>query len=78
MKTALSAFDPNEIEGKLTKRGFSQIVPMKRKAELWEQFIGNYKDFAAEADEDIRRVIGKQLEQLYADEATRSRAALNL
>jgi len=78
MKTALAAFDPNEIEGKLTKRGFSQIVPMKRKAELWEQFVENYRDFAAEADEDIRRVIGKQLEQLYADEATRSRAALNL
>ena len=78
MKTALSAFDPNELEAKLTKKGFSQIVPMKRKAELWEQFVENYKDFAAEADEDIRRVIGKQLEQLYADEATRSRAALNL
>jgi predicted component of type VI protein secretion system len=51
---------------------------MKRKAELWEQFVENYKEFAAEADEDVRRVIGKQLEQLYADEATRSRAKLNL
>ena len=78
MKTALSAFDPAEIESKLTKRGLSQIVPMKRKAELWEEFVENYNDFATEADEDIRRVIGKQLEQLYADEATRSRAALNL
>jgi type VI secretion system FHA domain protein len=78
MKTALAAFDPDQIEKKLTKRGVSQIIPMKRKAELWEQFVENYKDFASEADEDIRRVIGKQLEQLYADEATRSRAALNL
>ena len=78
MKTALATFDPDEIEKKLTKRGVSQIIPMKRKAELWEKFVENYKDFASEADEDIRRVIGKQLEQLYADEATRSRAALNL
>lgn len=78
MKTALGAFNPSEIEDKLAKKGLSQIIPMKRKAELWEQFVLNYKDFAAEADEDIRRVIGKQLEKLYADEAVRSRAALNL
>ena len=78
MKTALAAFDPDQVEKKLTKKGISQIIPMKRKAELWEQFVENYKEFAAEADEDVRRVIGKQLEQLYADEATRSRAKLNL
>lgn len=78
MKTALATFDPAELERKMAKKGLSQIIPMKRKAELWEQFVENYKDFAAEADEDIRRVIGKQLEQLYADEATRSRAALDL
>ena len=78
MKTALATFDPDQVEKKLTKQGLSQIIPMKRKAELWEQFVEHYKEFAAEADEDVRRVIGKQLEQLYADEATRSRAKLNL
>lgn len=78
MKTALATFDPAEVERKIASKGLSQIIPMKRKAELWEQFVENYKDFAAEADEDIRRLIGKQLEQLYADEATRSRAALDL
>ena len=78
MKTALETFDPAEVERRIASKGLSQIIPMKRKAELWEQFVENYKDFAAEADEDIRRLIGKQLEQLYADEATRSRAALSL
>lgn len=78
LKTTLAAFDPQELEKKLTKNGISQIIPMKRKAELWEQFVTHYKDFATEADEDVRRIIGKQLEQLYADEATRSRAKLNL
>lgn len=78
MKVALEAFDPHEIEKKLSRKGLSHVIAMKRKAELWEQFVENYKGFASEADEDIRRVIGKQLEQLYADEATRSRAALDL
>lgn len=78
MQTALSAFNPRSLEEKLSKKGLSQIIPMKRKAELWERFVENYAEFAEEADDNIKRLISKDLEKLYADEATRSRAALDL
>lgn len=77
MKTALAAFNPATLEKKLEKKGISAIIAMKRKAELWERFVENYTEFAEEADDNIKRLIGKDLEKLYADEAARSRATLD-
>ena len=78
MKTALKAFDPAKLEKKLETKGLSQILPMKRKAELWERFVEHYQEFAEEADDDIRRLIGKDLERLYADDAARSGPRIDL
>ena len=78
MQVALDAFEPKSLEEKIAKRGLAAVIPMKRKAELWERFTQHYNEFAAEANDDIRRVIGKALEKLYAEEATASREALDL
>lgn len=78
MKTALAAFNPAALEKKLEKKGISALIAMKRKAELWERFVENYAEFAEEADDNIKRLISKDLERLYADEASRSRASLDI
>jgi type VI secretion system FHA domain protein len=66
IRVALEAFDPDEIERKIGKRGLSQVVPSLRRAELWERFREDYARFAAQADDDIRVVIGRELDKLYA------------
>ena len=78
MKTALDAFDPATLEKKLTKKGLSQIIPMKRKAELWERFVENYAEFADEANDNIKRLIGKDLERLYGDSGGPASGTLDL
>jgi hypothetical protein len=32
---------------------------------LWEKFRENYTDFAEDVDEDIVRVLGRELDRLY-------------
>lgn len=66
MRIALAAFDPEEIERRLAARGLSQVVPALRRAELWERFCDTYAQFAEQADDDIRKVIGSELEKLYS------------
>jgi type VI secretion system FHA domain protein len=72
-RIALDAFDPDAIEAKLEKGGLSQVVPALRRAELWEKFRQDYKRFVDQADDDIRMVIGRELDKLYAQEANRPR-----
>jgi type VI secretion system FHA domain protein len=66
---ALAACDPAEIEKRLAARGLSQMVPALRRAELWERYCRDYAQFAAEAEDDIRKVIGRDLDSLYAGAA---------
>lgn len=66
MRIALATFDPAEIEQRLAARGLSQVVPALRRAELWERFCETYAQFAEQADDDIRKVIGSELEKLYS------------
>jgi type VI secretion system FHA domain protein len=69
VRTALDAFDPDALEAKIEKGGLSQVVPALRRAELWERFRDEYARFADQADQDIRMVIGRELDKLYAQEA---------
>jgi type VI secretion system FHA domain protein len=66
---ALAACDPAEIETRLAARGLAQVVPALRRAELWERYCRDYAQFAAEAEDDIRKVIGRDLDHLYAGAA---------
>lgn len=68
VRTALDAFDPEALEQRIEKGGLSQVVPALRRAELWERFREDYARFADQADQDIRMVIGRELDRLYANE----------
>jgi type VI secretion system FHA domain protein len=65
LKVSIAAFDPAALEKKLASRGLSSIIPQLRRAELWEKFRENYTDFAEDVDEDIVRVLGRELDRLY-------------
>lgn len=65
LKVSVAAFDPAALEEKLSSKGLSAIIPQLRRAELWEKFRENYKDFAEDVDEDIRSVLGRELDRLY-------------
>lgn len=73
IRISLEAFDPAELERKLARRGLSHMVPALRKAELWERFTEDYQRFARQADDDIRMVIGRELDRLYAGDAAQAR-----
>lgn len=72
VRVALDAFDPAELERKLETRGLSQMVPALRRAELWERFRADYARFTEQANDDIRMVIGRELDKLYAAPETRT------
>jgi predicted component of type VI protein secretion system len=65
LRVSVAAFDPAALETKLSSKGLSSIIPQLRRAELWEKFRENYKDFAEDVDEDIVRVLGRELDRLY-------------
>lgn len=66
MRVALESFDPETLEKTLERRGLSQVVPALRKAELWDRFVEDYARVADQADDDIRALIGRELNKLYA------------
>ncbi|SEA47166.1 type VI secretion system-associated FHA domain protein TagH [Rubrimonas cliftonensis] len=66
MRVALESFDPETLEQTLERRGLSQVVPALRKAELWDRFVEDYARVADQADDDIRALIGRELNKLYA------------
>ena len=76
LRVALDAFDPAELERKLKAGGLSAVVPQLRRAELWDKFVENYEGFVDQANEDVRAVLGRELDKLYSD-GTRDRDPLD-
>jgi len=65
LKAGVAAFDPDALENKIEKRGIGAVLPAMRQAALWTKFVDHYHEFAEAADDDMRRVIGKELDTLY-------------
>ena len=62
----LARFDPPELEKRLTQRSvIDTLLPMNRKAALWELFIKLYADIAREAEEDFHTLFGREFRKAY-------------
>jgi FHA domain-containing protein len=62
----LARFDPAELEKRLTQRSvIDTLLPMNRKAALWELFIKLYADIAKEAEEDFQTLFGREFLKAY-------------
>jgi FHA domain-containing protein len=72
----LARFDPEELEGRLTRQNLiDSLVPMTRRAKLWDLFIELYGEIAREATDDFHALFGREF--LHAYEAQLSRLALD-
>ena len=62
----LARFDPAALEKRLTQRSMlDTLLPMNRKAALWELFIKLYADIAREAEEDFHTLFGREFLKAY-------------
>ncbi len=72
MKAALTGvlgrFDPNELEGRLTKvSGLKSLLPGSRKAAMWDVFTEHYAQISVEAEDDFHTLFGKAFLKAYEE-----------
>lgn len=80
LEGVLARFAPQALEGKLAgKSVIDSLLPMARRAKLWELYLQHYEAIREEAQEDFHALFGKafvqayeqQLEQLRRDRPAR-------
>ena len=78
MRAALGAvvgrFDPARIAGRLAEGPFDRLLPVARKARMWDLLAGLYADLAQDADEDLQRLFGEKFSNAYVQQVERLRA----
>lgn len=66
LEGVLCRFDPALLERRLASNGLvDSVLPMHRKARLWEQFAGLYAEINREAQEDFMALFGKEFLRAY-------------
>ncbi len=69
VQTALIAllrrFDPDALEGRLTRGMLDAVLPGARKARYWDAFRQTYGTIAREAEDDFQSVFGREFAQAY-------------
>jgi FHA domain-containing protein len=64
----LKRFEPGALEARLPdKGGLNALVPMNRKAKLWELFSELYRQIAMEAEEDFHNLFGREFLRAYEE-----------
>lgn len=62
----LARFDPEELERRLTQKTvLDALLPINRKAKLWDLFAERYKDISHEAEEDFHVLFGREFLRAY-------------
>lgn len=81
LEGVLGRFRPTELEAKLAgKSMLDSVLPMNRKAKLWELYLTHFEAIREEAQEDFHTLFGKaflaayeqQLERLQREKSSRS------
>lgn len=71
----LDRFEPSALESQLgTGSVLDQLVPMSRKARLWELYLQHYQRIRNEAQEDFHTLFGKAFLSAYEEQIQRLRA----
>jgi FHA domain-containing protein len=83
LEGVLKRFGPQELEAKLASKSvLDSVLPMNRKAKLWELYLQHYGSIRDEAQEDFHTLFGRaflaayeqQLERLRREKAAASAA----
>jgi len=73
----LDRFGPQLLEGRLTGQSMlDALLPMNRKAKLWELFLQHYRSIRDEAEEDFHQLFGKAFVEAYTEQVERLSASL--
>jgi FHA domain-containing protein len=62
----LERFNPGRLEQRLTQKTMiDSLLPMNRKAKLWDLFSARYDDISKEAEDDFNALFGKEFLRAY-------------
>jgi type VI secretion system FHA domain protein len=66
LEGVLARFDPAMLEKRLAQKGvLDALLPINRKAGLWNLFVTLYGDIAKEAEEDFHTLFGREFLKAY-------------
>lgn len=62
----LQRFNPEQLEKRLTQKSvIDSLLPMNRRAKLWDLFNDLYEDISKEAEDDFHALFGKEFLKAY-------------
>lgn len=65
----LKRFGPEVLEQRLTDKSMlDSLLPMNRRAKLWDQYQQLYRSIAEEAEEDFHAVLGREFLRAYEEQ----------
>jgi FHA domain-containing protein len=71
----LARFEPDQLEAKLASRSMvDTLVPMHRRAKLWELYLQHYGAVRNEAQDDFHNLFGRAFLQAYEEQLDRLHA----
>jgi len=74
LEGVLKRFGPQELEAKLAgKSVLDSVLPMNRKAKLWELYLQHYESIRDEAQEDFHTLFGRAFLAAYEQQLERLR-----
>lgn len=74
LEGVLTRFSPQDLEAKLVGRSvLDAVLPMNRKAKLWELYLQHYEGIRDEAQEDFHALFGKAFLAAYEQQLDRLR-----
>ena len=72
----LKRFEPARLEAKLTNKGvIDAVLPMNRRAKLWELYVEHYQQVQDEAQNDFHELFGKAFVNAYEQQLDRLEAS---
>jgi FHA domain-containing protein len=68
----LARFDPHNLEQRLTQKSvLDSLLPMNRRAKLWDLFSEMYQEISREAEDDFHALFGKEFLRAYEEQVAR-------
>jgi len=72
LEGVLKRFEPSQLEGKLSGNSvLDSVLPMNRRAKLWELYLQHYQRIHDDAQEDFHDLFGKAFIKAYEDQLDR-------
>src|SRR5690606_11190241 len=72
LEGVLARFEASQLESKLASHSMlDSVLPMNRRAKLWELYLQHYEAVRAEAQDDFHNLFGRAFLQAYEEQLDR-------